>query len=162
MSYSRGCLQFTWWIEVGTRIDENSSLKKQGAAKGERERELFVTVSGLSRSIIFSRKVLLTALIFSVFSCFPFFHLPPPPLLLSHALVLSLTFSCSFFFLQSLIVMLVHFEGTKQVPVCVGVQVPPGLFNASSNVTNDAGLPQGLPQPSLFFFSSVHTYENPM
>lgn len=59
-----------------------AGLGQDGVARegeGESAREsLFVTVSGLSRSII-SRKVLLTALIFCFFyhSLLPLFFLPP-------------------------------------------------------------------------------------
>lgn len=87
------------------------------ARKWTRAREqLFVTVSGLSRSII-SRKVLLTALIFCppLFSCFLVsprcsrMHSRGPPTLRSAAPL--------HFFLQSLIVMLVHFGGlSKSAP----------------------------------------------
>lgn len=96
-----------------------------------RERQLFVTVSGLSRSII-SRKVLLTALIF----CPPFLSLSLSsvflfPLLFLHTHLIPVRVfpwyiyihtyihretvytprpaPMSLFFLQSLIVMLVHF-----------------------------------------------------
>lgn len=104
------------------------------ASPGERERgarQLFVTVSGLSRSII-SRKVLLTALIFCpsflLFSCFPCysciytralvltmqcaqrFPIPPPPRVCTYIYV-PLLFTIVNCHARS-------FRGTKQV-ACV-------------------------------------------
>lgn len=92
-------------MEGGGRRGRIEREAKSGSRRGgERTREsLFVTVSGLSRSII-SRKVLLTALIFRLFLYRPlvslFFFppspspsLPPPPAPL--LLVLS---RCSLFF----------------------------------------------------------------
>lgn len=90
-------------VEGGGRRGRIEREAKSGSRRGgERTREsLFVTVSGLSRSII-SRKVLLTALIFRLFLYRPLvslFFFPPPPSLPPPPAPLLLVLSrCSLFF----------------------------------------------------------------